>query len=239
MKRKIKLISVFLIVLSVFISCIPLSSSASNKPTIENYLAIANQILDKYHMKEEMDYHLYEIPVDKTLREYEMYLEKLVSQTAYCILQTSSFNPDSISNDILEQQENKNSSLRRGPVRKTYTRIKEFAGEYRISASFTLSMSATNPAYITDSSEKLSQNILGSANLFGAMSLPPVKTGKVFKQTSTYADIRAPYTEFTAYAYGNLITYYDGRPYEDIFIGINAVFGREEVAYARSNCAFK
>lgn len=80
---KIKKRSVFLISLFIFFS-IGLStvSAASYTVTLEEYQAEAQRILDKYDMTEQMHYHLFTIP-NKTLSEYSIYMEEMVSRTAY------------------------------------------------------------------------------------------------------------------------------------------------------------
>ena len=64
------------------LSVAPITASAISQPTIEDYMEISMEIMEKYDMVGKMEYGINMVP-DRTLEEHREFMEEIVSMTAY------------------------------------------------------------------------------------------------------------------------------------------------------------
>lgn len=229
--KKTRFASFCLSLIMVLLSIAPITASAVNQPTIEDYMEISMEIIEKYGMEEKMEYGINMIP-NRTLEEHRKFMESIVSMTAYSYqrMQEAKASPS-----VTKPLSNSTSQITAAATStKRYTQQKFFYANlyFTVSCTYKISLNGYN-AWVSSSTQEIKNSIWGRASILGGLR------GYLFNQTSSdvlgYEDdgsfeviSRGDWTFHSVYGdmdYGTL--------------GIVQKFGAEELAYARENGEFK
>lgn len=143
-----------IILTSMFVLSFSLPAFASyTQPTLEDYQNVARDIIQKYHMEEQMQYELLAIPHDKNLEQYSRYIEEMAKETAHLYRNHPEFFyesetlPSGEPDNIIHSMSNTPQQARVMLTNKTYTKAKNYSVWFKITASYVVTWNLDHPSY--------------------------------------------------------------------------------------------
>lgn len=230
--KRVRFTSLCLSLIMALLSVAPITASAISQPTIEDYMEISMEIMEKYDMVGKMEYGINMVP-DRTLEEHREFMEEIVSMTAYAYqrMQEAKASPSSampLNSGISQITPAAATSVKRY----SQTKFFHFNLYFRISCAYDITLSGYN-AYISSSAAEIKKTIWGRTSIAGGLR------GYLFNQTSS--DVIRWYADgsFEAMSSDKWTFHTASGDMDYGTLGIVQDFGAEELAYARENGKFK
>lgn len=216
-----------LALLMALLSVIPMSAAAVHQPTIDDYMKISMEVMEKYDMVGKMEYGIKAVP-DRTLEEHREFMEEIVSMSAYAYNRWN--NPSDTPAPI---RGDRSQAVLSATQTKRYSQSEYFYYNkyFKISCAYTIALDGYN-AWISSSTQEIKNTILGRTSILGGLR------GYLFQQTSV--DVRY-YNDgsFEAMSSGSWKMSTASGEFDYGTLLIVHDFAKEELAYARANGRFK